>query len=120
MPLTAWRVSSSSAHTFFSRPSARFDSCTVRIREAAAPSSWLPQHWHAWPCRLLPALHCACRALQLWVAHLLKKPSFKGRVAVPLARVLAAGRLHDTFPLEDVAAGRLELSLEWLSTMQAV
>jgi hypothetical protein len=41
-------------------------------------------------------------------------------VAVPLARVLAAGRLHDTFPLEDVAAGRLELSLEWLSTMQAV
>jgi hypothetical protein len=56
--------------------------------------------------------------VEVWVSHLLARPTFKGRCEVALARVVAAGRLHDSFALEGAGGGRVEAALEWLGTMQ--
>ena len=54
--------------------------------------------------------------LEIWITHLLLRPDFKGSVTVPLARVISAGRMRDTFPLEG-GSGTLDLGLEWQGVM---
>jgi len=58
--------------------------------------------------------------VEIWVIHILLRPTFKGFVEVPLSRVLAARRLHDSWPLEGIGTGQLEMDLEWLGTMQSL
>lgn len=58
--------------------------------------------------------------VELWTMHMLLRPSYRGCVAVPLTRVIAASRLHDTFPLHDSESGRLEMTLEWLGTVDTL
>jgi hypothetical protein len=51
-------------------------------------------------------------AIELHARRLVGKPSLRGRVTLPLARIVAAGRLHEELPLD--GGGRLEVVAEWL------
>lgn len=55
--------------------------------------------------------------IELWITHVLMRPNFKGSVTIPLARVISAGRLRDTWPLEG-GSGTLDMGLEWQGVME--
>ncbi|KAL4458138.1 hypothetical protein ABPG75_013003 [Micractinium tetrahymenae] len=60
--------------------------------------------------------------VEVWVEHYLRKASFKGRMSLPLQRVIQHKRVRDTWHLRDSPSGRpgtLTAEFRWLSTMAA-
>jgi hypothetical protein len=58
-------------------------------------------------------------AVEIWVKHLLLKPTFKGQVVMPLSAVVAAGKKEGTWVIEG-GSGTLEMGLEWQGMMHTV
>jgi Ca2+-dependent lipid-binding protein len=62
--------------------------------------------------------HDTVITVEIWVKHVLLKPSFKGSVTLPLSSVLQ-GKMRDTWMIEG-GTGTLEMGLEWQGMMHAM
>jgi hypothetical protein len=57
--------------------------------------------------------------VEIWIRHVLLKPSYKGAVTLPLSSVLIAGKMRNTWVIEG-GSGTLEMGLEWQGMMHAM
>ena len=49
--------------------------------------------------------------------HLVRKPSFQGRVSIPLRSVIEQKKVRDTWQLQGVQQGSITAELSWLSAL---
>ncbi|KAI3435577.1 hypothetical protein D9Q98_001642 [Chlorella vulgaris] len=55
--------------------------------------------------------------IDIFTEHFLRRPSFQGRVSIPLKDVIERQRIRDTWPLQDVEQGDVTMELSWLSAL---
>jgi len=57
--------------------------------------------------------------VEIWIKHLLIKPTYKGAVTLPLSSVMMSGKMRDAWVIEG-GSGTLEMGLEWQGMMHNI